>query len=119
MMIMKMIIMMIIIIMIIIIMFCLHRDITKDHEKLKAAGVTHVVNCAQGKKMHQVDTNTDFYEPAGIRYHGFVATDILTFKMTPHLQPAADYIEEALISGGRSQHRYQSRLSFLTVVCRL
>lgn len=94
---------------------CSH--LAKDPEGLKAIGVTHIVNCAQGKKLNQVDTDQAFFESSGIKYHGFVATDILTFKMTPHFQAAADFIDEALNSGGKLSTSIC--MYFLQFECRL
>lgn len=79
---------------------CVFRTLAKNPKRLKAIGVTHVVNCAQGKRFNQVDTDETFYEDSNIKFHGFVATDIRAFKIAPHFEAAAEFISKALESGG-------------------
>ncbi|XP_045193964.2 dual specificity protein phosphatase 3-like isoform X2 [Mercenaria mercenaria] len=75
--------------------------IAKDPEKLKAQGVTHVVNCACGVKFNMINTDQQYFEDSGIKFHGIAATDIMTFKMASHFEAAADFIHNALNSGGK------------------
>lgn len=76
-------------------------SIAKDPEKLKALGVTHVVNCACGSKFNMINTNQRYFEESAIKFHGIGATDIMTFKMAPHFEGAANFIDEALKSEGK------------------
>ena len=55
-----------------------------------------------GTKFNQIDTDQAYFEDVGIKFHGIKALDILTFKMTPHFEPAAAFIDEAIKSGGMS-----------------
>ena len=63
-------------------------------------GVTHLVNSSQGKKLNQTDTDADYYADASIKFHGFHGVDIMTFKILPHLRPAAEFIHKARQEGG-------------------
>ncbi|WAR11407.1 DUS3-like protein [Mya arenaria] len=72
----------------------------KDPDKLQELGVTHVINCACGKKYNMIDTSQDYFQASGIKFHGIAATDIMTFKMTPHFEAAVNFLKEALESGG-------------------
>lgn len=76
-------------------------SLAKDISGLKAIGVTHVLNAAQGKKFNQIDTNPEFYQEAGITFLGIPAVDIMTFKMAPHHSKGADFIKEALDAKGK------------------
>ena len=67
---------------------------------LKSLGVTHVVNASQGTKFNQVNTDADFYKDAAITFHGIKALDIMTFKILPHLRPAAEFIHQARQANG-------------------
>ena len=58
------------------------------------------MNCAQGTKLNQINTDKTYFDEAGIKFHGIRALDIFTFKMTPHFQPAAVFIDDALNNGG-------------------
>lgn len=64
-------------------------------EVLKSLGVTHVVNASQGTKFNQTNTNAEFYQEAGIEFHGFPALDVIMFKILPYLRPAAEFIHKA------------------------
>ena len=79
---------------------CIFSSIAKDREKLKELGISHIVNCAQGTKLNQINTDETYFDEAGIKFHGIRALDIFTFKMTPHFQPAAEFIDDALNNGG-------------------
>ena len=76
-------------------------SMAKDKEKLKEEGITHVVNCSMGTKLNQIDTDQAYFEDVGIKFHGIKALDLFTFKMTPHFEPAAVFIDEAIKSDGK------------------
>lgn len=75
--------------------------IAKDPEKLKALGITSVVNCACGRKFNMINTDEAFFQEAGIQFHGIPATDIMTFKMAPYFEAASNFIAKVLDSGGK------------------
>ncbi|KAL8583338.1 hypothetical protein ACOMHN_057624 [Nucella lapillus] len=70
-------------------------SVARKPDVLKSLGVTHVVNASQGTKFNQTDTNADFYQDAGIQFHGIPAFDVFTFKFLPYLKPAAEFIHKA------------------------
>lgn len=68
---------------------------------LKAIGVTHVLNAAQGKRVNSVDTNEEFYQPYGIKFKGFPMDDTPSENIGRHFTEASAWIDEALRGGGR------------------
>jgi len=68
---------------------------------LKKVGVTHVLNTAEGTRMGMVDTNQNFYRPFGIKYKGFKLLDVAQTNIAMYFAEVADYIDEALKSGGK------------------
>ena len=77
-----------------------YREIASDIAKLQKENITHVLNCAQGTKFNQIDTSASYFKGAGIEYHGIKANDIITFKMAPEFNKAADFLENALKTKG-------------------
>lgn len=75
--------------------------IAKSPKKLKSVGITHVVNCAWGTSFNMVNTDQSFFEESGIMFHGIPAVDVWKFKIGPYFRGAADFIEQALSSGGK------------------
>lgn len=76
------------------------KEIASDIAKLQKENITHVLNCAQGTKFNQIDTSASYFKGAGIEYHGIKANDIITFKMAPEFNKAADFLENALKTKG-------------------
>ncbi|XP_005110041.1 dual specificity protein phosphatase 3 [Aplysia californica] len=72
----------------------------KEPEKLQQIGVTHVVNVSMGPKFNQVNTDSVYYDWYNIQFHGIPAMDVISFKLTPYLSPAAEFIEDALSNKG-------------------
>lgn len=64
--------------------------------KLQRLGITHILNAAEGKSFMHVNTNAEFYEGTGIRYHGIKANDTQEFNLSRYFEEAADFIEKAL-----------------------
>ncbi|GFR61672.1 dual specificity phosphatase DUPD1 [Elysia marginata] len=75
----------------------------KKLDALSDMGVTHLVNVSMGPKYNQTDTDTNFYQqpPYSIKFHGIPAMDVITFKLLPHLRPAAEFINSALAENGK------------------
>jgi hypothetical protein len=71
--------------------------------KLRALGVTHVVNTACGKdrSFGLINTSSNFYKASGIQFLGFEGIDVPAFSLKRFFKEAADFIEEALLSGGK------------------
>uniref|UniRef100_A0A8C9MU01 Dual specificity protein phosphatase n=1 Tax=Serinus canaria TaxID=9135 RepID=A0A8C9MU01_SERCA len=70
--------------------------IAKNIMRLQHLGITHVLNAAEGKSFMHVNTNAEFYEGSGIRYHGIKANDTQEFNLSRYFEEAADFIDKAL-----------------------
>jgi len=77
------------------------RGAAKNAFYLKKIGVTHVLNTAEGKRSGLVDTNENFYYPYGIKYKGLKLLDVAQTNIAVHFAEVAQYIDEALSSGGK------------------
>lgn len=62
-------------------------------------GVTHVLNAAHGKLCCK--GSDDFYGTT-VKYYGVPANDLPTFDLSPFFYPAAEFIHQALTSGGKA-----------------
>lgn len=71
--------------------------------KLRSLGVTHVLNAAWGKdrSFGLINTSNNFYKASGIQFHGIEAIDVPSFSLKRFFGEAADFMEEALRSGGK------------------
>ncbi|KAK7077242.1 Dual specificity protein phosphatase 3 [Halocaridina rubra] len=73
----------------------------KDKAYLTKVGITHVLNTAQGNKFATVDTDNQYYEDVGIKYMGMKLLDIPTANIKQFFHSGADFIEDALATGGK------------------
>ncbi|XP_060896947.1 dual specificity protein phosphatase 13A family protein [Labrus mixtus] len=75
-------------------------DMFMSHDKLGLwqLGVTHVLNAAHGKLCCK--GSDDFYGTT-VKYRGVPANDLPTFDISPFFYPAAEFIHQALTSGGK------------------
>lgn len=71
-----------------------------DRFGLWQLGVTHVLNAAHGKLCCK--GSEDFYGTT-VKYFGVPANDLPTFDLSPFFYPAAEFIHQALTSGGKAQ----------------
>ncbi|KAL5021455.1 hypothetical protein ScPMuIL_000610 [Solemya velum] len=78
-----------------------NQSLAKNKEQLRDIGITHIVNCAQGTKFNQVNTDANFYKDVRIDFLGLKAIDIATFNMMQFFKLAADFIDKSLKSGGK------------------
>ncbi|XP_035518995.1 dual specificity protein phosphatase 13-like isoform X2 [Morone saxatilis] len=71
-----------------------------SHDKLGLwqLGITHVLNAAHGKLCCK--GSDDFYGTT-VKYYGVPANDLPTFDLSPFFYPAAEFIHQALTSGGK------------------
>ena len=79
------------------------RGAAKNTFYLKKAGVTHVLNTAEGTRQGLVDTNQNFYRPFGIKYKGLKLLDVAQTNIAMYFSEVAEFIDEALQSGGEYQ----------------
>jgi len=68
---------------------------------LKKVGCTHVLNTAEGQTSGTVDTNEKFYKPFGIKYKGLKLLDVSQTNIAIHFDAVADFIDEAVLGGGK------------------
>lgn len=68
---------------------------------LKHLNITHVLNTAQGDDEGLVNLESQHFQGSGITYKGFLMWDSAWFDVSPFLDEAADFIAEALESGGK------------------
>uniref|UniRef100_A0A3Q3JNI3 Dual specificity protein phosphatase n=1 Tax=Monopterus albus TaxID=43700 RepID=A0A3Q3JNI3_MONAL len=75
-------------------------DLVMAHDKLGLwkLGVTHVLNAAHGKLCSK--GSEDFYGTT-VKYYGVPASDQPTFDLSSFFYPAAEFIHQALTSGGK------------------
>ncbi|XP_038846734.1 dual specificity protein phosphatase 13-like [Salvelinus namaycush] len=75
-------------------------DMYMSHNKyeLWRLGITHVLNAAHGKMCCK---GSDDYYGTTVSYYGVPANDLPTFDLSPFFYPAAQYIHQALKSGGK------------------
>ncbi|XP_071453480.1 dual specificity protein phosphatase 13B-like [Hetaerina americana] len=66
---------------------------------LRRLEVSHVVNCAEGRG--EVDTGEEFYKDAGMSYFGLSLQDSSSADLECHLGATSEFIDHALLSGGR------------------
>lgn len=75
-------------------------DMFMSHDKfgLYQLGITHVLNASHGKLCCK--GSDDFYGTT-VKYYGVPANDLPTFDLSPYFYPAAEFIHQALTSGGK------------------
>ncbi|KAM9364960.1 dual specificity protein phosphatase 13A [Pholidichthys leucotaenia] len=75
-------------------------DMFMSHDKfgLYQMGITHVLNASHGKLCCK--GSDDFYGTT-VKYYGVPANDLPTFDLSPFFYPAAEFIHQALTSGGK------------------
>ncbi|KAH3855182.1 dual specificity protein phosphatase 3-like [Dreissena polymorpha] len=81
--------------------YCGDMKVALDNEHLNKIGITHIINCSQGKGSSETNTDSMFYQPAGIKFHGIKAQDSPTFNMTIFYKEAVEFMDKALKSGGK------------------
>lgn len=85
-----------------------------DKENLTRMSFTHVLNAAQRRTQghplldapteerepSMVYINAEYYQDIGIEYLGFTLADSPDVNISQYLEEAADFIDNALLSGG-------------------
>lgn len=74
-----------------------------DRAALKAEGITHVLNCAEGTDRRQVNTGAAYYGDDLVGYLGFGGFDTVEFKLQAHFAAANDFISAALRSDPKAR----------------
>lgn len=60
-----------------------------------------MINCAEGVHFCQTNTGSYYYQDIGIKYMGLNILDVPEAKISIHFHETADFIERALMTGGR------------------
>lgn len=63
-------------------------------------GITHVLNCAEGKRFGFVNTDRHYYRDTNMSYLGLPLADLPSVDISRYFFTAATYIDECLKSGG-------------------
>ena len=74
----------------------------RNKEYLKRLGITHVLNAAEGRHYGFVNTNRIYYRDTCIKYLGLPCADWPSTDISKYFGTAADFIQEAVASGGLS-----------------
>ena len=64
-------------------------------------GITHLLNCAEGNKFGFCKTDKNFYKDTPIKYMGLPILDVPSTNISQYFFAAANFIEEAINSGGK------------------
>ncbi|XP_065190025.1 dual specificity protein phosphatase 3-like [Sycon ciliatum] len=75
-------------------------SIALNKVRLQSAGVTHVLNCAEGTSAFHVKTGAGFYGDI-VKYYGIQATDSEGFSLRPFFDGCSDFIASALADNGK------------------
>lgn len=78
-----------------------YRGSARNKNYLKLIGITHVVNTADGTHFSQVNTGAHYYSDVNIKYMGLNLMDIDSAKISIHFGETADFIDRAMLAGGR------------------
>lgn len=73
----------------------------KSKDFLHAAGITHVLNTAEGDNFGQVATGPSFYYGCEIQYLGLDLLDVPDAPISKYFERSNSFIETAINSGGK------------------
>ncbi|KAK7603549.1 hypothetical protein V9T40_003548 [Parthenolecanium corni] len=73
----------------------------KNKAFLKALGITHILNPAEGEEMGMVNTDSEFYRQDGIKYLGLRLMDLPSTPISSYFPEVTNFIEEGISSGGK------------------
>ncbi|XP_014476418.1 PREDICTED: dual specificity protein phosphatase 3-like [Dinoponera quadriceps] len=74
----------------------------KNKKYLEMLGITHLLNAAEGKRFGFVNTDSDYYADTNIKYYGILVTDLPTADISKYFYTVADFIDEAMSTGGKA-----------------
>ncbi|XP_026293633.1 dual specificity protein phosphatase 3-like [Frankliniella occidentalis] len=73
----------------------------RDKQYLKEIRITHVLNCAEGRRAGHLNVNGWYFQDADIKYLGLPLDDMPSANIEDYFQCAAHFIDCALYHGGR------------------
>ncbi|XP_017884970.1 dual specificity protein phosphatase 3-like isoform X2 [Ceratina calcarata] len=74
----------------------------KNKKYLQILGITHLLNCAEGKRFGFVNTDRSYYHDTSIRYLGLPLADVFTTDISKYFYTAAEFIDDAVSRGGKA-----------------
>lgn len=80
---------------------CHSRATAKNKAFLKALGITHILNPAEGEEMGMVNTDSEFYRQDGIKYLGLRLMDLPSTPISSYFPEVTNFIDEGISSGGK------------------
>ncbi|XP_054711195.1 dual specificity protein phosphatase 3-like [Uloborus diversus] len=73
----------------------------RKKEFLRAVGITHVLNTAEGTSFGQVNTGLDYYSDSGIKYLGLDLIDAPRTRIIDYFDQGVNFIEDSVNNGGK------------------
>ncbi|XP_033336393.2 dual specificity protein phosphatase 3 isoform X1 [Megalopta genalis] len=77
-------------------------ETAKNKKYLEMLGITHLLNCAEGNRFGFVNTGANYYKDITIKYIGLPLADLFTTDISKYFYTAADFIDEAISTGGKA-----------------
>nr|XP_031829570.1 dual specificity protein phosphatase 3 isoform X1 [Nomia melanderi] len=74
----------------------------KNKKYLQMLGITHLLNCAEGKRFGFVNTDANYYKDTTIKYVGLPLADLCSTDISKYFYTAADFIDEAVSADGKA-----------------
>lgn len=74
----------------------------KNKKYLQMLGITHLLNCAEGKRFGFVNTCRSYYGDTSIKYLGLPIADVLSADISKYFYTAAEFIDDAVSGGGKA-----------------
>lgn len=74
---------------------------SRSKDFLHGAGITHVLNTAEGNNFGQVSTGSGFYYGSGIQYLGLDLLDVPDAPVSKYFERSSSFIDSAINSGGK------------------
>lgn len=81
-------------------MISLYSETAKNKKYLEMLGITHLLNAAEGNRFGFVNTDSHYYADTAIKYYGISVTDLPTADISKYFYSAADFIDQAVSTGG-------------------
>ncbi len=72
----------------------------RDKQYLKEIRITHVLNCAEGRRAGHLNVSGWYYQDADIKYMGLPLEDMPSANIEDYFQCASHFIDCALYNGG-------------------
>ncbi|XP_015434142.1 PREDICTED: dual specificity protein phosphatase 3 [Dufourea novaeangliae] len=74
----------------------------RNKQYLQMLGITHLLNCAEGKRFGFVNTDENYYKDTTIKYLGLPLADVCSTDISKYFDTVADFIDEAVSTKGKA-----------------